>query len=89
MSSLDFLDYIYGIFGMSYTVELSTRPKERLGTDEQWDIAEKALEEALNEFGKPWVENPGDGAFYGPKIDIKVTDSLRRKHQCGTVQCDF
>ena len=54
-----------------------------------WDQAEAALAEALNRFGKPWKENPGDGAFYGPKIDIKVFDALKRPHQCGTVQLDF
>ena len=61
----------------------------RLGSDELWDTAEKALEEALNKFGKPWTINAGDGAFYGPKIDIKVYDALKRPHQCGTIQCDF
>lgn len=70
-------------------MELSTRPEERLGEDSLWDQAEAALEEALNKFGKPWKLNPGDGAFYGPKIDIKVYDALKRAHQCGTVQCDF
>jgi len=54
-----------------------------------WDQAEGALTEALNAFGKPWKPNPGDGAFYGPKIDIKVYDALKRHHQCGTVQLDF
>jgi len=68
---------------------LSTRPDERLGSDEMWDKAEKALENALNSFGKAWKMNPGDGAFYGPKIDIKVYDALKRHHQCGTVQLDF
>ena len=76
-ASLDFLNYIYTIFGFTYELELSTRPKKRLGTDEQWDVAEKALAEALDEFGKPWKEDPGDGAFYGPKIDIKVMDSMK------------
>ena len=78
MKSLDFLDYTYSLFGFSYTVKLSTRPAKKLGTEEQWDIAEKALAEALNEFGRPWKEDPGDGAFYGPKIDITVSDSLKR-----------
>jgi len=89
MGVLDFLDYIYGIFGFTYELQLSTRPEERLGTDSQWDDAEAALEVALNKFGRPWTFNHGDGAFYGPKIDIKVMDALKRKHQCGTVQCDF
>lgn len=89
MGVLDFLDYIYGIFGFTFELQLSTRPEVRLGSDEQWDQAEAALAEALNKFGRPWTINPGDGAFYGPKIDIKVYDALRRQHQCGTVQCDF
>lgn len=74
---------------MSLEYELSTRPEARLGADEVWDQAESALEAALNKFGKPWKLNAGDGAFYGPKIDIKVRDSLKRAHQCGTVQLDF
>ena len=77
---LDFLDHIYGIFGFVYELELSTRPENRLGTNEMWDQAEGALAEALNAFGRPWKENPGDGAFYGPKIDIKVFDALKRLH---------
>jgi len=89
MNSLDFLEYIYGIFGFTFDLQLSTRPELRLGSDEMWDQAEKALENALNKFGKPWTINAGDGAFYGPKIDIKVFDALKRPHQCGTIQCDF
>lgn len=85
MGCLDFLKYIYGNFGFTFELELSTRPEVRLGSDDQWDCAEKALEEALNRFGAPWKLNPGDGAFYGPKIDIKVFDALKRAHQCGTV----
>lgn len=61
-------------------MELSTRPEDKLGDDAIWDLAEKALENALNKFGKPWKLNPGDGAFYGPKIDIKVYDALKRPH---------
>jgi threonyl-tRNA synthetase len=89
MGVLDFLDHIYGIFGFTFELQLSTRPEVRLGSDDQWDQAEAALAEALDKFGRPWTINPGDGAFYGPKIDIKVYDALRRQHQCGTVQCDF
>lgn len=85
MKVLDFLEHIYSIFGFEYELELSTRPEARLGDDAEWDKAEKALEEALNNFGKPWKLNPGDGAFYGPKIDIKLFDSLKRAHQCGTI----
>lgn len=80
MGFLDFLDYIYGNFNFTYELELSTRPETRLGDDALWDRAEAALEDALNQFGKPWKLNPGDGAFYGPKIDIKVYDALRRTH---------
>lgn len=86
---LNFLDYVYTTFGFSFELELSTRPEEKLGDDSLWDTAEGALEAALNGFGKPWKLNPGDGAFYGPKIDIKVYDALKRPHQCGTVQLDF
>lgn len=82
---LDFLQYIYGLFEFEWEIELSTRPEARLGSDEVWDKAEAALESALNKFGKPWKLNPGDGAFYGPKIDIKVLDALKRAHQCGTI----
>lgn len=89
MGVLDFLDHIYGVFGFTFELHLSTRPAVRLGTDDQWDQAEAALADALNKFGRPWSVNAGDGAFYGPKIDIKVNDALRRQHQCGTVQCDF
>lgn len=86
---LDFLLHVYGIFEFEWEVELSTRPEQRLGADEVWDEAEAALESALNSFGKPWKLNPGDGAFYGPKIDVKVYDALKRPHQCGTIQLDF
>lgn len=86
---MDFLDYVYGVFGFTFELELSTRPADKLGSEELWDQAEGALAAALDKFGKPWKLNPGDGAFYGPKIDIKVFDALKRPHQCGTVQCDF
>ena len=84
---MDFLKYIYDIFGFNFELKLSTRPgpEKRLGSDDLWDTAEKALEDALNEFGRPWQLDPGEGAFYGPKIDIKVFDALRRDHQCGTI----
>jgi threonyl-tRNA synthetase len=89
LNNLDFLDHVYGLFGFKFELELSTRPEKRLGADELWDKAEAALENALNIFGRPWKLNPGDGAFYGPKIDIKVFDAFKRAHQCGTVQLDF
>jgi len=89
MNNLDFLDHIYGLFGFKFELELSTRPEKRIGDELLWDKAEKALEDALNKFGKPWKINANDGAFYGPKIDIKVYDALKRAHQCGTIQLDF
>lgn len=86
---LDFIDYVYEIFGFKYELELSTRPEKYLGDIETWNEAERQLTEALNEFGKPWQINEGDGAFYGPKIDIGVFDALKRKFQCATIQLDF
>lgn len=86
---LDFLDHIYGLFGFKFEMELSTRPEKRLGDEDLWDEAEAALTTALNNFGKPWKTDAGGGAFYGPKIDIKVYDAMKRAHQCGTVQLDF
>jgi len=91
-NSLEFLRSVYGIFGYTFKLELSTRPKEKyLGTIEMWDSAEKSLEDALNLFvgQNGWVLNPGDGAFYGPKIDIHVLDVMQRSHQCATIQLDF
>jgi threonyl-tRNA synthetase len=88
---LDFADYVYNdVFGMHYDLELSTRPEEgSLGSDEVWEKAEAALENAMKKKGKEFKLNPGDGAFYGPKIDFKVKDSLGRVHQTATVQLDF
>lgn len=88
-SCLDFLDHVYGIFGFSYSLKLSTRPEKFLGDINQWNDAENQLKSCLEEFGKAWELNPGDGAFYGPKIDITVTDAQRRRHQCATIQLDF
>eukprot|EP00536_Pseudo-nitzschia_multiseries_P014143 jgi/Psemu1/261982/estExt_Genewise1Plus.C_6620017 len=91
LGALNFMKFVYDIFGMTYKLELSTRPKKALGEKVLWDQAEAALEEAMNIFaGKGnWKVNPGDGAFYGPKIDIKVMDAMDRIHQCATVQLDF
>jgi threonyl-tRNA synthetase len=86
---LDFLRHVYGIFGFTFNLVLSTRPDNFLGEIEQWNEAEKALGESLDAFGEPWKLNPGDGAFYGPKIDITITDALKRAHQCATIQLDF
>ncbi|KAK9479594.1 hypothetical protein V1514DRAFT_327644 [Lipomyces japonicus] len=85
----DFLRHIYGIFGFTFKLELSTRPEKYLGELATWDSAEKMLSNALNKFGAPWELNPGDGAFYGPKIDITIQDALRRSFQCATIQLDF
>lgn len=77
------------VFGFTFQLRLSTRPEKYLGEIETWNYAEKELAESLNEFGEKWQENPGDGAFYGPKIDITIMDALRRPHQCATIQLDF
>ena len=88
---LDFMRHVYGIFGMSFKLELSTRPKKAMGDLALWEKAEASLTESLNDFiGEGnWKVNPGDGAFYGPKIDIKVLDALGRTHQTATIQLDF
>ncbi|XP_063238554.1 threonine--tRNA ligase 1, cytoplasmic isoform X2 [Bacillus rossius redtenbacheri] len=89
LGALDFLRSVYSVFGFTFQLMLSTRPENFMGDLQMWDEAEKQLTNSLNEFGQPWKENPGDGAFYGPKIDITVTDALRRSHQCATIQLDF
>ena len=86
---LEMITKTYKAFGFEFRVELSTRPEKRLGTDEVWDKAEGALASALQAFGLEYKINPGDGAFYGPKIDCHLKDSIGRTHQCGTVQLDF
>ncbi len=89
----DFVDLLFDVykdFGFTdVKLELSTRPKKRVGSDEVWDKAEKALEEALNAKGLDWTLQPGQGAFYGPKIDFSLRDCLGRVWQCGTIQVDF
>ena len=89
----DFMSYIYGLFGFGFKLRLSTRPDKYLGRIEEWDLAESKLKAALDKFagssGKAWEENPGDGAFYGPKIDVYISDALKRDHQCATIQLDF
>ena len=91
LGALDFMRFVYTTFGMTYKLELSTRPKKALGEKCVWDKAEAELSSALDEFAGQgnWKVNPGDGAFYGPKIDIKVFDAMNRIHQCATVQLDF
>ncbi|XP_022381904.1 threonine--tRNA ligase, mitochondrial isoform X4 [Enhydra lutris kenyoni] len=86
---LDFLRSVYAVLGFSFRLALSTRPSGFLGEPCLWDQAEQVLQRALEEFGEPWDLNPGDGAFYGPKIDVRLHDALGRLHQCGTIQLDF
>ncbi|XP_073852965.1 threonine--tRNA ligase 2, cytoplasmic isoform X9 [Macaca fascicularis] len=86
---LQFLQSVYSTFGFSFQLNLSTRPENFLGEIEMWNEAEKQLQNSLMEFGEPWKMNPGDGAFYGPKIDIKIKDAIGRYHQCATIQLDF
>eukprot|EP01133_Synstelium_polycarpum_P013838 gene13838-16316_t len=86
---LSFLRYVYDVFGFSFDLELSTRPTPHLGELELWEVAEKSLADVLNDFGQPWRLNPGDGAFYGPKIDVHIKDANGRSHQCATIQLDF
>lgn len=86
---IDLVDYIYKQFGFNYHVELSTRPENAMGSQEDWDMATNALREALEEKNMKYVINEGDGAFYGPKIDFHLEDSIGRTWQCGTIQLDF
>ncbi len=83
------IDKIYKVFGFNYSLELSTRPEDSMGTDEEWNTATDALKKALETLGKSYEINEGDGAFYGPKIDFHLEDSLGRTWQCGTIQLDF
>ncbi|AET41280.1 threonine--tRNA ligase THS1 Ecym_7461 [Eremothecium cymbalariae DBVPG len=85
----DFLKFVYGVFGFEFKMELSTRPENYVGDLETWNNAEAKLAAALNNWGGNWELNPGDGAFYGPKIDIMISDALKRWHQCATIQLDF
>lgn len=86
---LSFVDTLMSAFGFTYEMEISTKPAKAVGDDEIWEIATKALKDALDEKGLKYGIDEGGGAFYGPKIDIKITDALKRKWQCGTVQVDF
>jgi threonyl-tRNA synthetase len=83
------IDEVYAKFGFKYHVELSTRPEDSMGSDEEWEMATEALKGALDELGKDYIINEGDGAFYGPKIDFHLEDSIGRTWQCGTIQLDF
>lgn len=84
-----FIDDVYNMFGFAYHIELSTRPEDSMGSDEEWEAAETALREAMETIGVPYVINEGDGAFYGPKLDFHLEDSLGRTWQCGTIQLDM
>ncbi|EAB5255121.1 threonine--tRNA ligase [Campylobacter jejuni] len=86
---LAFVDNLMKLFDFSYEMEISTKPEKAIGDDEIWEVATKALKEALDEQGLKYGIDKGGGAFYGPKIDIKITDALKRKWQCGTIQVDF
>jgi threonyl-tRNA synthetase len=86
---LDLVDYVMGVFGFEYSAEVSTRPEKSIGEDKDWDLATNALIETLKERGIDFEINEGDGAFYGPKIDIKLRDAIGRTWQCSTIQVDF
>ena len=86
---IELADYFYRLFDFTYEVELSTRPENSMGSDEMWDLATRSLEEALRELEVDYRVNPGEGAFYGPKIDFHLRDCLGRRWQCGTIQLDF
>lgn len=86
---IELIDRIYQVFGFEYTIELSTRPEQSMGSEELWDQAESALQNVLNRMGIVYRLNEGDGAFYGPKIDFHILDALKRSWQCGTIQLDF
>jgi threonyl-tRNA synthetase len=89
LSIIRFVQDVMAIFGFQFETEISTRPSGSIGSDEDWERAEKALKEVLDSEGLPYELNEGDGAFYGPKIDIKLKDAIGRKWQCATIQCDF
>ena len=86
---LDFVRDMMGIFKFNYDLEISTRPEKSIGSEEDWERATRALINAMEDTGMPYQINEGDGAFYGPKIDVKLRDALDRKWQCATIQCDF
>ena len=82
-------DEVYSTFGLTYQIELSTMPEDHMGDIKDWQFAEKTLAEAITEIGKDYVVNEGDGAFYGPKLDFHLADSIGRTWQCGTIQLDM
>ena len=86
---IELYDKFYTLFGLSYHIELSTKPEKAIGSDEIWEISEIALANAVKKSGKDYKLNPGDGAFYGPKLDFKLKDAIGRIWQCGTIQLDM
>ncbi|WP_027398262.1 threonine--tRNA ligase [Anaerovorax odorimutans] len=86
---IDFIDYVYNLFGFKYHIELSTKPEDSMGSDEEWEIATNALKDAMDQKNIPYIINEGDGAFYGPKLDFHLEDCIGRTWQCGTIQLDF
>ncbi|HOD72422.1 MAG TPA: threonine--tRNA ligase [Deltaproteobacteria bacterium] len=86
---IDMVAEVMAVFGFSYDMEISTRPEQSMGSEEMWDMATQALKDALDKKGLPYDINEGDGAFYGPKIDVKIKDAIGRSWQCATIQCDF
>ncbi|PVU87669.1 hypothetical protein BB561_006234 [Smittium simulii] len=89
LGELNFLKAVYTVLGFTFELVLSTRPDNYLGEIEVWNYAEEQLAKAMDDFGAKWARNEGDGAFYGPKIDITIRDALKRRHQCATIQLDF
>jgi len=89
VSIINLVDEVMALFGFDYETEISTRPEKSIGTDEDWELATSALKQAVETKGLDYDINEGDGAFYGPKIDIKLKDAIGRKWQCATIQCDF
>lgn len=86
---VNLIDRFYHVFGFEYSIELSTRPEDSMGSEEDWEVATNSLKEALESIGREYDINEGDGAFYGPKLDFKLKDSIGREWQCGTIQLDF
>lgn len=89
LHNLEFMRHIYAVLGFEFELTLSTRPEKYLGERKDWDVAEEYLRRALHTFGRDYTVNEGDGAFYGPKIDVILLDALKRRHQCATIQLDF
>ncbi|ELQ75910.1 Threonyl-tRNA synthetase [Trachipleistophora hominis] len=89
LHNLEFMRHVYAVLGFEFELALSTRPKKYLGDKKDWDTAEEYLRRALRTFGREYTVNEGDGAFYGPKIDVVLLDALKRRHQCATIQLDF